>query len=110
MVIFLYNLFIFICLKGTPKVMFQTKMFRLYRKMTIFLYNLYIFVCLKVDPRSVVSKQKCSDYIEILLFMGIFLYNLYIFRLLKGGPKKCCIETKMFRLYRNITIYGHFSI
>ena len=87
MVIFLYNLFIFICLKGTPKVMFQTKMFRLYRKMTIFLYNLYIFVCLKVDPKSVVSEQKCLDYIEILLFMGIFLYNLYISVCLKGDPK-----------------------
>ena len=67
--------------------MFQTKMFRLYRKMTIFLYNLYIFVCLKVDPKSVVSEQKCLDYIEILPFMGIFLYNLYIFRLFKGDPK-----------------------
>ena len=78
--------------------------------MTIFLYNLYIFVCLKVDPKSVVSEQKCLDYIEILPFMGIFLYNLYIFRLFKGGPKKCCIETKMFRLYRNIIIYGYFSI
>ena len=55
--------------------------------MTIFLYNLYIFVCLKVDPKSVVSEQKCLDYIEILLFMGIFLYNLYFFVCLKGTPK-----------------------
>ena len=71
-------------------MMFQTKMFRLYRKMTIFLYNLYIFVCLKVDPKSVVSEQKCLDYIEILLFMGIFLYNLYFFICLKGTPKVMC--------------------
>ena len=55
--------------------------------MVIFLYNLYIFVCLKVGPKSVVSKQKCLDYIEILPFMIIFLYNLYIFRLFKGDPK-----------------------
>ena len=71
-------------------MMFQTKMFRLYRKMTIFLYNLYIFVCLKVDPKSVVSEQKCLDYIEILLFMGIFLYNQYFFICLKGTPKVMC--------------------
>ena len=58
--------------------------------MTIFLYNLYIFVCLKVDPKSVVSEQKCLDYIEILLFMGIFLYNLYFFVCLKGTPKVMC--------------------
>ena len=55
--------------------------------MTIFLYNLYIFVCLKVDPKSVVSEQKCLDYIEILLLMGIFLDNLYISVCLKGDPK-----------------------
>ena len=29
---------------------------------------------------------------------------------MKGGPQKCCIQTKMYRLYRKITIYSHFSI
>ena len=31
-------------------------------------------------------------------------------RWFKGVPKKCCIQTKMCRLYRKMTIYGHFSI
>ena len=48
-------------------------------------------------------KQKCLDYLEKLPFMVIFLYNLYIFVLIQH-------ETKMCRLYRKITIYGHFSI
>ena len=28
----------------------------------------------------------------------------------KNGPQKCCIQTKMYRLYRKVTIYGHFSV
>ena len=53
-----------------------------------------------MEPKSVVSKQKCIDYIEKWPFMVIFLYNLDI---LFG-------YTKMYRLYRKMTIYGHFSI
>ena len=34
---------------------------------------------LKVDPKKVVSKQKCTEYIEKRLFISIFLYNLYSF-------------------------------
>ena len=31
-------------------------------------------------------------------------------RRFKSVPQKCCIQTKMYRLYRKLTIYGHFSI
>ena len=31
-------------------------------------------------------------------------------RWFKGGPQKCGIQTRMYRLYRKMTIYGHFSI
>ena len=53
MVIFLHNLYILVS---------QTKMYRLYRKMT----------------KNVVAKQNCIDCIEKLPFMVIFLHNLYI--------------------------------
>ena len=33
---------------------------------------------------------------------------LNIFVCFEGGPQKCCIQTKIYRLYRNMTIYGHF--
>ena len=29
-------------------------------------------------------------------------------RRFKDGPKKCCIQTKIYRLYRKMTIYSHF--
>ena len=51
-----------------------------------------------VDCKSVVSTQKCIDYIERLPFMVIFLCSLYIF------------VVKKYRLYRKMIIYGHFSI
>ena len=28
----------------------------------------------------------------------------------KGGSRKFCIQTKMYRLYRKMTINGHFSV
>ena len=31
-------------------------------------------------------------------------------RWFKDGLQKYCIQTKMYRLYRKMTIYGHFSI
>ena len=31
-------------------------------------------------------------------------------RRFKVGPQKCCIQTKMFRLYRKMIIYGHFFL
>ena len=34
---------------------------------------------LKGGPKTVVSKQKNTDYVENDIFMVIFLYNLYIF-------------------------------
>ena len=36
-------------------------------------------------PKSVVSKEKCIDYIEKWPFMVIFLYNLYIFVWIQHG-------------------------
>ena len=44
---------------------------------------------LKVDPKSVVSKQKCIDYIEKLPLMVIFLYiyTFYVDTLL--AKQKC---------------------
>ena len=44
------------------------------------------------------------------------LYNMVHYstvlniRQFKNGPKKCCIQTKMYRLFRKMTFYGHFSI
>ena len=29
-------------------------------------------------------------------------------RWFQGGPEKCCIQTKMYRLYRKMTINSHF--
>ena len=51
---------------------------------TVFYIRLFIG-----NSKSVVSKQKCIDYIEKRPFMVIFLYNLYIFTLIK---KQKCID------------------
>ena len=40
---------------------------------------------LKVDPRSIISKQKCKDFIAKWPFMIIFLHNLYIFVWIQYG-------------------------
>ena len=44
-------------------------------------YFKFLYIC----PLSVLSKQKCKDYIEKWPFMVIFLYNLYIFIWIQRG-------------------------
>ena len=52
-----------------------------------------------MDPKNVLFKQKCIGY-KMVSDIGWF----------NGGPQKCIIQTKMYRLYRNMTNNVHLSI
>ena len=44
------------------------------------------------------------------LFIRPFIISHYRYKMVKIGPQRCCIPTQMHRLYRKMTINGHFSI
>ena len=65
---------LFMTLLQEPKANILEPLYKTIHYKTILIYD-----SLKVDPKSVVSKQKCIDYIEKWPLMVIFLYNLDIF-------------------------------
>ena len=84
MVIFLYNLYIFVWMQ---KCCNQTKMNKLYREMTGFLYNLYIFVCIQHDclVKRVFPQMPIMCYKEVVIYLLTNCYWVNLF----FSPKDC---------------------
>ena len=59
-----------------------------------------------MDLKSVVSKQKCIDYIEKWPYMVIFLYNLYIFVWIQHS----CLDNLVIALDLSISVIRWFGV
>ena len=57
-----------------------------------------------------IPQKAVLQYIHKPLLQDGSLQDSSEYKSVEGGLQKCCIQTKIYRVYRKMTICGHFSI